>query len=69
MSEFSLHQSPTTNLLRELRDLNKVDVKIIACQVEHIPEEITSDLSRPVEAAVSKAGMLIKEKYLNHKGG
>ncbi|MFC1524917.1 hydrogenase maturation protease [Planctomycetota bacterium] len=67
MSDFSLHLSPTTNLLKELRDLGHIDVRIIACQVESIPQEITGGLSRPVQAAVPQVSKLIQERYFNNK--
>ncbi len=66
-ADFSLHLSPTTNLLKELRDLGQIDVRVIVCQVESIPKEVASGLSRPVQGAVSKVSQLIKEKYLNHQ--
>ena len=45
IDDFSMHQMPTSNLLRELRDLCRVKVRILSCQVEHIPEEIEPGLS------------------------
>ncbi|MFQ6106870.1 MAG: hydrogenase maturation protease [Thermoplasmata archaeon] len=47
--DFSMHQMPTSNLLRELSDLAGVDVVLISCQVERIPDEVSTglqDLSR-----------------------
>lgn len=54
--DFSVHLFPSTNLLRELRDLCGVEVRIIACQVGHIPEEVEPGLSKPVQEAVPKVG-------------
>jgi len=51
-SDFSLHQFPTTNMLKELKDLTNVDVRVLVVQAAHIPEEINPGLSRPVLAAV-----------------
>ncbi len=39
--DFSMHQIPTSNLLRELRDLCGVTIAILACQVAHIPEGVS----------------------------
>ncbi|RJP85283.1 MAG: hydrogenase maturation protease [Desulfobacteraceae bacterium] len=51
-SDFSLHQFPTTNMLKELKDLTNVDVRVLVVQIAHIPEEINPGLSGPVMAAV-----------------
>ncbi len=46
MDDFSMHQLPTSNLLKELKELCQVDVRIIACQVEHIPTEVSTTISK-----------------------
>jgi coenzyme F420 hydrogenase subunit delta len=51
-SDFSLHQFPTTNMLKELKELTNVDVRVLVVQIAHIPEEINPGLSGPVLAAV-----------------
>lgn len=43
--DFSLHQAPTSNLLKEIRDYGGVKVRVIAVQVEHIPDEVNPGLS------------------------
>ncbi len=53
--DFSMHQLPASNLVRELRDLCGVDVEVLACQVQNIPEAVSPGLSPPVRAAVSTA--------------
>ena len=65
IDDFSFHQGPTSNLLRELRDFCGVEIIIIACQPEHIPDEIMNGLSNPVQKAVIEAGALIYDKYLS----
>lgn len=64
VDDFSFHQGPTSNLLKELRDLCGVEVVIIACQPAHIPSEINHGLSEPVQQAVVKASEMIYTKYL-----
>jgi len=59
LDDFSMHQLPASNLLRELRDLCGVDVELIACQVQSIPETVSPGLSPPVQAAVSIAAETI----------
>ena len=59
LDDFSIHQLPTSNLLYELRKFCRVDVEVIACQVENIPEKVSPGLSPPVLAAVSKAAEMI----------
>lgn len=65
VDDFSFHQGPTSNLLKELRDLCGLDVDIIAAQPEVIPEEMMRGLSDPLKRAVPQAAALIYERYLN----
>jgi coenzyme F420 hydrogenase subunit delta len=52
-ADFSLHQFPTTNMLKELKIHTDIDIRILVVQPEFIPDEIAPGLSKPVEAAVS----------------
>ncbi len=63
VDDFSFHQGPASNMLKELRD-NGVEVIIIACQPENIPREMTCGLSSVVQNSVPKASELIYNKYL-----
>jgi coenzyme F420 hydrogenase subunit delta len=53
--DFSMHQLPTSNLLRELNDLAGVEVQCIVVQVAGLPSEVKPGLSRPVQQAVERA--------------
>jgi coenzyme F420 hydrogenase subunit delta len=64
-SEFSLHQAPTSNLLRELQKIADVRVAIIVCQVKSIPEEMTGKISPEVAAAVGRAASLVETRFLH----
>jgi len=59
--DFSMHQLPTSNLLRELNELGGVDVTCIVAQVSGIPPEVKPGLSAPVERAVEEAVAMILE--------
>jgi coenzyme F420 hydrogenase subunit delta len=63
IDDFSMHQIPTSNLLRELRDLCGVDVRILSCQVKKIPEEVEPGLSKTLEGKVMKMCKLIVNNY------
>jgi len=64
LDDFSMHQIPTSNLLRELRDLCGIEVIVIACQVAGACESVIPGLSNPVEAAVEHAvEMLAREHF------
>ena len=63
LSNFSLHQVPTSNLLRELRDLCGVEVIVMACQVSHTPETVNPGLSMPVKQAVHRAAELLAKAH------
>ena len=64
ISEFSLHQAPTSNLLQELQEVADVRVAVIACQVEGIPEEMSEKISPAVTTAIGQAAELIAERFL-----
>lgn len=55
LTEFSPHQMPTCNLLRELRDLCGIEVIVVACQVQNRSDQVSPGLSEPVEGAVRRA--------------
>jgi coenzyme F420 hydrogenase subunit delta len=53
--DFSMHQLPTSNLLRELNELAGVEVQCVVVQVAGLPPEVKPGLSRPVQQAVQRA--------------
>lgn len=68
--DFSMHQLPTSNMLKELRDICKVEVKVFACQPKNIPREMEGGLSKEVAKAVKKISKIIaKEINAKKKGG
>jgi coenzyme F420 hydrogenase subunit delta len=62
IDDFSLHQVPTSNLLRELQERCGVKVIVVACDVGAIPQAIAPGLSPPVEIAVVTAARQIAER-------
>lgn len=65
LDDFSMHQIPTSNLLRELRDLCGIEVLVMACQVSGPTDSVTPGLSIPVQKAVDEAAELLTDKYLS----
>ncbi|MBI4668963.1 MAG: hydrogenase maturation protease [Elusimicrobia bacterium] len=65
--DFSMHQIPTSNMLKELRDECGVDVRVIAVQVESIPSVLKTGLSAPVAAALDEVRRLVIQR-LKDKG-
>lgn len=63
LDDFSMHQIPTSNLLRELRDLCGVEVIVIACQTSRIPDRVSPGLSKSVKAAVARAAEMVAREY------
>ena len=61
--DFSVHQMPTLNMLKELRDLCHVEVVVLAAQPESIPETIQSGLSKKLQDVVPKVGKYIAKRY------
>jgi coenzyme F420 hydrogenase subunit delta len=52
IDDFSMHAVPSSNLLKELRDFCGVEVKVLVCQVEYIPEEVKPGLSETIKNAI-----------------
>lgn len=65
--DFSLHQFPTTNMLREIRDQTEIDVRVFVVQTTGLPAEVRPGLSKPVAAAVpvmcERIRGLIRERF------
>ena len=64
LDDFSMHQIPTSNLLRELRDLCGVEVIVMACQIASPTDHVDPGLSSPVREAVESAARILAEEHL-----
>ncbi len=60
ISDFSMHQFPTTNLLKELQDSTHVRLSIIVVRAAYIPEKMQEGLSPEVQKALGE----VQEKVL-----
>jgi coenzyme F420 hydrogenase subunit delta len=54
-SDFSLHQFPTVNILKELQEQTDIAVHIIVAQVTPLPAEVKPGLSDEVTRAIPEA--------------
>jgi coenzyme F420 hydrogenase subunit delta len=63
VDDFSLHQVPTSNMLRELQERCGVKVTVVACDVGAVPQMIQPGLSPPVAQAVGAAGRRIAARF------
>lgn len=63
LDDFSLHQLPTSNLLRELQEACGVEVRVLACQTGPLPEEISQGLSETINGAVPRAAEWLVRDY------
>ena len=61
--DFSLHQLPTSNLLRELEEQCGVEVRVLGCQTATLPAEICPGLSGPVLRTVPKVAEQVAAEY------
>jgi coenzyme F420 hydrogenase subunit delta len=61
--DFSVHQTPSSNMLRELRDQCGVEISVLACQVGSIPQEVSPGLSDSVSGAVVRAAEILAREY------
>ncbi len=55
MGDFCLHQFPSVNLLKELRDGGGVSVRILGVQIKAIPDSVSPGLSPEVSSAIPGA--------------
>jgi coenzyme F420 hydrogenase subunit delta len=65
LDDFSLHQLPTSNLLRELQETCSVEVRVLACQTGPLPEEVCAGLSDAVSRAVPRAAEWLAREYFS----
>jgi len=65
IDDFSIHQVPSSNLLKELQDFCSVKVVVKCCQIQTIPETMQSGLSDPVKRAVPLMAQKIVEECFN----
>jgi coenzyme F420 hydrogenase subunit delta len=63
--DFSMHQLPTSNLLRELQEQCGVEVRVLACQTAALPAEVAPGLSAAVRQAVPRAAERIVAEYFS----
>ena len=55
IDDFSMHQIPTSNLLKELKEFCNIDVIVVVCQIENYPEEVTETVSNKITEAIPVA--------------
>ncbi|WP_291323021.1 hydrogenase maturation protease [Desulfonatronospira sp.] len=60
IADFSMHQFPTTNLLKELQETTEIRLNIIVVRAAHIPEKMQEGLSPEVQKALDE----VQEKVL-----
>jgi coenzyme F420 hydrogenase subunit delta len=63
LDDFSLHQLPTSNLLRELQQTCAVEVRVLACQTGPLPEQVQTGFSEAVSSAVPRAAEWLVREY------
>jgi len=62
IDDFSMHQMPTSNLLKELKEHCNVYIKIFSCQIENIPKSVSTGISKKLIDSFPKiCDMIIKE--------
>ena len=64
LDDFSIHQLPTSNLLRELQESYHLEVRVLACQTGPLPEEVRPGLSPALQTALPRAAEWLVRDYL-----
>lgn len=71
ISDFSLHQFPTTNMLKEIQEGTDITVRILVVQTAELPSEVRPGLSPAVAAAVPEMSRrimaVISQAPLTHR--
>ena len=62
ISDYSLHQFPSVNMIKELKENFDVNLKVFVVQGEHVPVDISPGLSISVKNSVSKMCDIIIEE-------
>ena len=62
IDDFSMHQIPTSNLLKELKIFCGIDIFIISTQIQNIPKEVSPGLSQAVQDSIPRACDKILER-------
>jgi len=52
VDDFSMHQMPSSNLLKELKEDSGIAIRILVCQVKYIPPEVGPGLTDVVKNAI-----------------
>ncbi len=63
IDDFSLHQIPTSNMLRELQDQCQVEVNVVVCDVGELPQLIEPGLTYLTSQAVQTASRKIATMF------
>jgi hypothetical protein len=63
--DFSLHQLPTSNMLRELHEQCEVEVRVLACQTTALPDQARPGLSDAVRRALPEAAARVAARYFH----
>ncbi len=61
IADFSMHQFPTTNLLKELKDSTDIKLSIVVARAVNVPDKMYEGLSPEMDGAVAEAVRRIKE--------
>ncbi len=61
IADFSMHQFPTTNLLKELQENTDIKLNIIVVRAAFIPEKMREGLSPQVQTALPRVVERIKQ--------
>lgn len=63
IDDFSLHQIPTSNMLREMQEVHRVEVSVVTCDVGNLTQRIQPGLSLEIEQAVQAASIKIATQF------
>ena len=63
IADYSLHQFPSSNMLKELKAFAQIEVHFFAVQIETIPDCIEPGLSKAVEKSVTTMCRFILKRF------
>lgn len=60
IADFTMHQFPTSNLLKELKENSRIDLRLIVVQTGFIPDHMEERLSDEVQACIPELKNRVK---------
>lgn len=62
VADFSMHQTPTSNLLKNIQDSSKIKIVVLVAQIKNISSEMSLEISHTLVSSIPKMCDAIMEE-------